>query len=964
MHIKKRVLIPSLVLILFLCLVFIYGYFSQFSTITNYDSYMSTPDKAFSILSHRTYTNDVLKLSLPYKEFNGYLNLKKNIAAIKLENYTVDAICFDEEQTLYLQVRKGNNKPVDLVGKFQASFDDDTLILDLELSQVGKSPLVLNSINLLNYPIDQLIIPLRTKTSNFLEAYLLETIGSDLVKDTLVITSKSRSFQFDFDFSDQVVSYKDALPLSEIPGDKATSTVIDNQKIVTYTQAGLFKEAIGSTDPALIVGLPNVTSSFYGSSDGSLFLRLKDTASDFMMDLSLELTLLSEPDSLMPNLHVASLEAVSGKTKLSELADIESTLNESIGEITAPSLGRFKIKHIETDVHSLTLTVDQTSWTIMVYMNGSDLESGYDPYNDTLAGQASQDLTEMLAGLNSDNINLIIETGGTSAWVMDEIAADTNQRFQIKNGLLNHLMDVGIQNMTAPETLIDFGKWTMDNYPSEKYALIFWDHGGGSLYGFGVDEYFPDDSLTLDEISYALDAITTAKNANFEVVGFDACLMATLETAVVLAPYSNYMIASEESEPDYGWDYERIFKQLADGSAFNGDSFGELIVSGFIDYSVEANQEELLTLSVIDLSKINKVVITMDGLITAIQSDFTTRSNSNSATSDGQDSGYASIARIIPQIKAFGGNTEDTGFTDHYDIENFAKKLTQYWPSEANKLIAALDAAVIYKASGYLATDAGGLSFYLPFYDLSLAEAIPDNYRPVSFSDTYASFLDSYIPMRLAASIENIQLDFYVDSTTRPYQLVVNPDSLAVLSDVYISVLIPYDEGDDYKYLDIGYDAWAFETEMEGVYEENFSYWPTLMDYFIPIHVTYYGDDYIEYETPIYLNGESATLVTAWIFEENRYAIFGVRRNYEEIDGIVNLNTVSLEEGDVVEMLYDVYSTQYETWNQEVQATFTVGSEPLEIVDYAFETVSYGMYFVLEDYNGEITYSDYYDIEY
>jgi len=342
----------------------------------------------------------------------------------------------------------------------------------------------------------------------------------------------------------------------------------------------------------------------------------------------------------------------------------------------------------------------------------------------------------------------------------------------------------------------------------------------------------------------------------------------------------------------------------------------------------------------------------MNNLIASIQSDFSL------------DTGYASIARVIPQIKAFGGNTEDTGFTDHYDIENFAKKLTEFWPSEANKLIAALDSAVIYKASGYLATDAGGLSFYLPFYDLSLEDAIPDSYRPVAFSDTYASFLDQYVPLRLSASLETVALDFYVDATARPYQLVVSPDSLTTLSDVFISVLIPYEDGDDYKYLDIGYDAWAAKTDTVGVYEENFSYWPTLMDYFIPIHVTYYGDDYIEYETPIYLNGESATLITAWLFDESRYAIFGVRNNYEEIDGIVNLNTISLQEGDVVEMIYDVYSTTYETWNQEVQATFTVGAEPLDIIDYEFNSGTYGMYFVLQDYNGEITYSDYYDIEY
>lgn len=30
---------------------------------------------------------------------------------------------------------------------------------------------------------------------------------------------------------------------------------------------------------------------------------------------------------------------------------------------------------------------------------------------------------------------------------------------------------------------------------------------------------------------------------------FDACLMSSLEVASVLAPYANYMIASQETEP-------------------------------------------------------------------------------------------------------------------------------------------------------------------------------------------------------------------------------------------------------------------------------------------------------------------------------------------------------------------------------------------------------------------------------
>ena len=84
-------------------------------------------------------------------------------------------------------------------------------------------------------------------------------------------------------------------------------------------------------------------------------------------------------------------------------------------------------------------------------------------------------------------------------------------------------------------------------------GVILWDHGGGSISGVCFDE-ISDDSLSLREIDTGL--LSTMKNAGmtdtFEFIGFDACLMSTVETANVLASYSDYMIASEESEPGSG----------------------------------------------------------------------------------------------------------------------------------------------------------------------------------------------------------------------------------------------------------------------------------------------------------------------------------------------------------------------------------------------------------------------------
>ncbi|MBN2220957.1 MAG: hypothetical protein JW708_02040, partial [Vallitaleaceae bacterium] len=638
---------------------------------------------------------------------------------------------------------------------------------------------------------------------------------------------------------------------------------------------------------------------------------------------------------------------------LSSDLEMIQEINTFLSDQRLAFLDSFTLLDSQLTNELITLTVNQTSWTIMVYMNGSDLESSYDPYLGELSGNATLDLDEMINGLNTENIHVVIETGGTLEWLMPEIDPSQNQRHKIEDGQLVHIDDLGLKNMTDPNTLIDFVDWSMNTYPSEKYALLMWNHGGGSLYGFGVDEYFPDDSLTLDELSLALSTISEKHSKQLEVIGFDACLMATLETAAVCAPYANFLIASEETEPSYGWDYDRIFKALGDGNAYDGNSFGELVVEGFLDYSVEANQEELLTLSVIDLSVIDEVIEDLNALTETISEDFLLAD------------GYTQLARVIPQVKAFGGNTEFTGYTDHYDLESFAKKLIEYWPIEANRLIASLDNAIKYKASGYLASDAGGLSFYLPFYDLSYEESIITIYEPYTFSEEYLTFIDEFVRLRLDAADETPTIDYYVDSNTSPYTITVDASSDEYISSYYINTYVVYEDDPDLLYVDLGYDAWVFSTDTPHVYEEGFTSWAYFNDFYLPIFVTYYGDDYIEYETPILLNKEPATMLSAWIYEEERFVIFGARPNVGDIDSIENRNTITFNENDEIIVLYDIYSYYDDYWYQEEGTPYFVGSEQPIIENLTFQTdMSYALQFVLEDYNGELIYTDLIEFDY
>lgn len=91
--------------------------------------------------------------------------------------------------------------------------------------------------------------------------------------------------------------------------------------------------------------------------------------------------------------------------------------------------------------------------------------------------------------------------------------------------------------MGDPATLKDFLKYGEENYQADHKMLLFWNHGGGSVSGVSFDENYDADSLTLDELSQAMKEVYGDKKA-LEVVGFDTCLMATLDTANVFQKYA------------------------------------------------------------------------------------------------------------------------------------------------------------------------------------------------------------------------------------------------------------------------------------------------------------------------------------------------------------------------------------------------------------------------------------------
>ena len=149
---------------------------------------------------------------------------------------------------------------------------------------------------------------------------------------------------------------------------------------------------------------------------------------------------------------------------------------------------------------------------------------------------------------------------GDGDWTLTRryyVTQDSNLE-QISSQLIEDLGELESGNW---QPLVDFASRAISSYPANKYVLILSDHGSGWPGSMSDDDPNPGDQITTNQIDKALSEIINRDGiGQFELVGFDACLMAQLEVFDALAPYTRYAIASEEIVPGLGFAYAKPYK--------------------------------------------------------------------------------------------------------------------------------------------------------------------------------------------------------------------------------------------------------------------------------------------------------------------------------------------------------------------------------------------------------------------
>jgi len=390
-------------------------------------------------------------------------------------------------------------------------------------------------------------------------------------------------------------------------------------------------------------------------------------------------------------------------------------------------LKRFSLLIIVTFVFAVCASASSRPtpkpYTIMIYMNGSDLESDF--------GAATADLVEMLdSGLDARNANVVILTGGTNRWQNAVIPAGECIIWEIADGWLYEITSLGKVNMGNPATLWDFIQYGLKNYPADKYGLIMWDHGGGSIAGFGHDEKFDDASLSLHDMELAFEEAGLREN-KLEFLGFDACLMATIEMAIIAADYAHVLIASEDLEPGDGWDYV-FLSALNKDPRMDGFALGKVIVDTFMDF-YGPDSDELLSLSVTDLARVQPVMTAMGRLMALASGSIMSQENP----------GFHELAQRRGVTKTFGEGSPRDNYSDMVDIGDMAVMLMDMFPRESLALRRALNRCVVYNRHNS-DVDLYGLSTFYVYGGKSEGVQSLRTYSDLDMDGEYTEYLHHF----------------------------------------------------------------------------------------------------------------------------------------------------------------------------------------------------------------------------
>ena len=583
---------------------------------------------------------------------------------------------------------------------------------------------------------------------------------------------------------------------------------------------------------------------------------------------------------------------------------------------------------------------EPAEWTVMFYLCGSDLESKHGlatgnlkeiaqcyPYS-ALNGVFAEYPENVLSDEQLDRmrVNVVVETGGSKEWHASELGMDVDpsalQRWRysptetlsiVENNTFELEETLPLQSMADPETLSDFIRWTAEKYPARKYALVLWDHGGGSKTGIFIDELFAGDVMYLDELRAAL----RDGGVSLEAVLFDACMMANVETAYAIKDSAKWMVASEEVVAGKGTAMSSWLQQLYFAPQGDGARLGYWICDmTHMKYANEADaqSQSLLTWSVINLSEIDHLTAVLDRYFALCCEAYA-----------GDTLRMRAITDLMRGAEEFGGGSDNMLDLSSLLYENWS---SQYWGIDLYwDMMDALMDAVDYAVQGAGRSKALGISFC---YASEFSPAELDVYARNCPSAHYLALLDAITPAWTAPEWVYEQVQRLPDiRELKDYQVTVEkkiaPDGtpgvftldgvfnvLGYYMNLYrveektgstlrygttVGLLVDGSEKDDYMFCPEAPCQWL---AVEGVYCDA-----ELVTYDL-------FENYL-FNIPIQVGTEQSILRCGYESEIDDYVVYGIWEGYDADTGVFGRNVQSLSQlaGQEFRLLYPIDGTEH-----------------------------------------------------
>ena len=609
----------------------------------------------------------------------------------------------------------------------------------------------------------------------------------------------------------------------------------------------------------------------------------------------------------------------------------------------------------DTPDRHLDIDVESGTWSIYWYLCGSDLETNY--------GCATQDLMELMEVTLPENVRVVIQTGGAKEWQNNVVNADILQRYVYDSTGLTLVDELPPASMGDTATLTDFLRFCKTYYPAEHTAVLFWNHGGGSVNGAAFDERYYLDSLTLDEMRTAFGRVWPGDEADppLELVGFDTCLMATVDVVDTFVGTARYLVASEEVEPGNGWNYTGWAGALAEDPTMDGAALGRIICDTYYAGCEAVGTQNKATLSLTDLTRCGPLLEAYEAFGAEALAE---------ACED--PSFFSRFARIAAQSENYGGNTREQGYTNMVDLGHIARQSTGLLQT-AGDVLTALEDCVLYRVNGPYRAEATGLSCYYSYNgdldDLS-------GYTAVGAGEAFKYFYSyeltgelDHAGMRYIADLNYNELPDVPNLMTTEWDgmplqvdengvssLTLGPEADSVLAGIGFSLYF-LDDSSDIMLL-LGTDNDMNADWENGIFTDNFrGVWGSIDGHLVYMELCFEGGDYNLYSIPILLGKDPYNLQVAYDFNTEEWSILGARPGIGE-SGMSDKELRLLQPGDVVTTVW-YYSTISGDDGTEAYTAeeFTVTAQT-SFYEIPLPNGRYGMVFEMRDAMDHYAYTE------